>query len=124
MGGSASARTPPRINTTLCENNATSHTCPRMSVHPDKTSIYRPENNRDPDVTIEEATCPGEEALKTAAAVLRPSAARWTLTVDPYVGGAFCRTPLIGGLACVQSLVLPCDPINVEAAVLSGDQDA
>lgn len=47
-----------------------------------------------------------------------------TLTVDPHVGGAFCRAPLIGGLACVQALVLPCDPIDVEGAVLSRDQDA
>lgn len=58
------------------------------------------------------------------AEVLPPSAAWRTLTVDPYVGGAFRRTPLIGGLACVQSLVLPRDPIDVEGAVLGGDHDA
>lgn len=39
------------------------------------------------------------------------------LTDDPYIGRAFCRTPLIGGLARVQALVLPRDSINMESPI-------
>lgn len=39
------------------------------------------------------------------------------LTIDPYIGRAFCRTPLIGGLARVQALVLPRDSINMEGPI-------
>lgn len=40
------------------------------------------------------------------------------LTIDPYIGRALRRPPLIGGLARIQALVLHCDSINVEGPIL------
>lgn len=39
------------------------------------------------------------------------------LTIDPYIGRALCGSPLIGGLARIQALVLPCDTINMEGPI-------
>lgn len=40
---------------------------------------------------------------------------RLMVTVDPYIGRALRRPPLIGGPAQIQTLVLPGDPVNMES---------
>lgn len=40
-----------------------------------------------------------------------------TLTIDPYIGRALCRSPVIGGLARIQTLVLHRDSINMEGPI-------
>lgn len=42
----------------------------------------------------------------------------WILTIDPYIGRALCRTPLIGGLAGIQTLVFSSDSVNMEGPIL------
>lgn len=51
------------------------------------------------------------------------STVRQILTIDPYIGRAFCRTPLIGGPARVQALVLPRDSINMEGPIFGWYHD-
>lgn len=51
------------------------------------------------------------------SSILRSIIYKHILTVDPYVGRALCRSPLIGGLAGIQTLVLHCDSVNMEAPV-------
>lgn len=64
-----------------------------------------------------EETYPSEEVNTANHWGLRSTTVWQILTIDPYISRALCRPPLIGSLASIQTLVLPCDPINMEGPI-------